>query len=323
MKAAQYNSYGGADVIEINLNAPKPTLKDGQVLVEVYAASLNPFDYKLRLGYMKDNIPLTFPVTVGGDLSGVVTEVSANVSEFKIGDEVYGQALIVNGGSGSIAEFAAANTKNISKKPRNLDFLEAAALPLVGVSAIQALEEHIKLQKEPTSAHASAGKQKILIQGGAGGIGSIAVQLAKYLRAYVVTTVSTDDMEFAKGLGADEVIDYKTQKFEKLVKDMDAVFDTVGDATTNKSFSVLKNGGILVSMAAQPDAELAKERGVTAIHQNTGVTFARLSRLAELIEQGVIKPQVDKVFPLEEARDAYEYLEKKSPSGKVVVKIKD
>ena len=312
MKAAQYNTYGDSSVIEINDNAATPVLKDGQVMVEVHAASLNPFDYKVRLGYMKEMIPLTFPVTIGGDFSGVVTEVSSGVSEFAVGDEVYGQSVVVNGGSGSLAEFTASNTKNTAKKPESLSHEEAASLVLVGVSALQALEDHI---------HLSSG-QKILIHGGAGGIGTIAIQLAKHLGAYVATTVGTDDHELAKSLGADEVIDYKTEKFEEKISDYDAVFDTVGGETLERSFGVLKKGGILVTMAGKPDEAKATTHGITAIAQMTGTTTDRLNRLTVLINDGVIKPQLEKTFTLDETSAAFEYLEKSHPKGKVVITIR-
>lgn len=307
MKAAQYNSYGDPHVIEINSNAPAPTPKEGQILVEVHAASANPFDYKLRRGYMKDSIPLQFPVTIGGDFSGVVID-SGNSSEYKRGDEVYGQALILTGASGSMAEFTAANTKNLSLKPQNISHDEAASLVLVGISAIQALEEHAKLQ---------AG-QKILIHGGAGGIGSIAIQLEKHIGAYVITTVGTDDIEFVKSLGADEVIDYNREKFQEKVHYVDVVYDAVGK-TIEESATVLKDGGVLVSMA---DVDGIKREGITAIAQNSGVTTARLQRLKELVESGVIKPQIAKTFSLEQAAEAYDFLENSHPKGKVVVHIK-
>lgn len=313
MKAAQYNTYGDSSVIEINDNAATPVLKDGQVMVEVHAASLNPFDYKVRLGYMKEMIPLTFPVTIGGDFSGVVTEVASGVSEFAVGDEVYGQSVVVNGGSGSLAEFTASNTKNTAKKPESLSHDEAASLVLVGVSALQALEDHI---------HLGSG-QKILIHGGAGGIGTIAIQLAKHLGAYVATTVGSDDHELATSLGADEVIDYKTEKFEEKITDYDAVFDTVGGETLERSYGVLKKGGILVTMAGKPDEAKITEHGITAIAQMTATTTDRLNRLTVLINDGVIKPQIDKTFSLEEASVAYEYLEKSHPKGKVVVTVKE
>lgn len=313
MKAAQYNKYGGPEVIEINENTPNPSVGDGQVLVEVYAASLNPFDWKLRTGYMKDMLPLQFPVTLGGDFSGVVVELGLNVTDYKVGDEVFGQALIINGGSGSLAEFACANTKNTTLKPKRLDYTQAASLPLVGASAVQALEEHIKLSKG----------QRILIHGGAGGIGALAIQLAKHLGAFVATTVGTDDIEYVRSLGADEVIDYKIQKFDEVLKDYDAVFDTAGGETTDRSFSVLKRGGVLVSMVGKPNEDLAREHGIVAIGQNSGVTSKRLKHLSDLVDKGVIKPQVDKVFPLDEAKKAFDYFENSHPKGKVVVKIKE
>lgn len=315
MKAAQYSKYGGPEVIEITNNADKPVPKEGQVLVEVHAASINPFDWKVRSGMMKDMIPLSFPVTIGGDFAGVVVEVGPprvdGAMRVEVGDEVFGQALIVNGGSGSVAEFAVANLKNIAHKPNNIDFVQAASLPLVGASAIQALEDNMKLQS----------KQKILIHGGAGGIGHIAIQLAKYLGAYVAATVSSDDIDFVKKLGADEVIDYKTDKFEERLKDFDAVFDTVGGETTNRSFTVLKQGGVIVSMAGQPSEELTKKYGVTAIGQSTNTNSRRLKRLAELVDAGAIKPQIDKVYPLDQAREAFVLLENGHPRGKVVVKV--
>lgn len=311
MKAVQFNSYGDSSVLEIN-EVSNPVAGEGQVLVEVYAAGINPIDYKIREGYLKEHVPLQFPVTIGGDFSGIIVALGNNVSNFKIGDEVYGQAGILNGGSGSFAEFAAANLEKISAKPKSVTFVEAGALPLAGVSALQAVEDEIKLGKG----------QKILIHGGAGGIGSIAIQIAKALAGYVATTVSSNDIQFVKELGADEVIDFKNQNFEEILKDYDAVFDTVGGETTNKSFAVLKKGGIIVSMLGQPDEKLAKDHQVNAIGQNTNATPERLMRLAQLTDSGKIKPQVDKVFPLEQVKEAFNYLEQGHPRGKVVLKVK-
>lgn len=310
MKAAQYTKYGGPEVIEINKNTSRPSSSKDQVLVEVHAASINPIDYKVREGYFK-SMPIQFPVTIGGNFSGIVTELGEGVTEFKTGDEVYGQALVLNGGSGSLAELAASNVANTALKPKNTNHIEAASLPLVGVSAIQALEEHIKLKSN----------QKILIHGGAGGIGTMAIQLAKHLGAYVATTVSGDDKEYAEGLGADVAIDYKSEKFEDIVKDYDAVFDNVGGETTERSFKVLKKGGIIVSMVGEPNQELAKQHDVVAIGQMTNSDTNHLVRLTELVEKNIIKPQVDKVFPLEQAQEAFEYAETGHPRGKVVVKI--
>jgi len=311
MKAVQFSQYGGPEVLKVT-NIDKPTLKEGQVLIEVYAASLNPVDWKVRAGYMKDYFTLEFPVTIGGNFSGVVQEVGAGVLEFQVGDEVYGQSIVLNGGSGSFAEMTVSNAQNTAPKPKNVDHIQAAALPLVGVSALQALEEHIKLQKG----------QKILIHGGAGGIGMIAIQLAKYLGAYVATTVSTDAVDTVKQLGADEVIDYKTQQFETLLHDFDAVFDTVGGGVTDKSFAVLKDKGILVSMAPQSNETLAKEKNITAISQSTNTNTENLTRLAALVDQEILHIEVDKIFTINQSKEAFEYFETGHPRGKVVIKIK-
>lgn len=311
MKAVQINAYGGNEVIEAVDNVTKPSANDGQILVEVYAASINPFDLAVRAGYTKEMFPLKFPATLGGDFAGVVAEVGRN-ADFMVGDEVYGQAILLNGGSGSFAEFVVANAVNSAKKPANIDFVGAGSLPLAGVSALQALEDHIKLKKG----------DKILIHGGAGGIGSIAVQLAKAIGAYVATTVSAADVEFASGLGADGVIDYQSEDFTKKLKDFDAVFSTVDGGVVDDSFKVIKKGGVIVSMLGQPNEELAEKHGVAVIGQNTKINTDRLDRLAKYVEEGRIRAQVDKVFALDGAKEAFEHLEKGSPRGKVVLKIK-
>jgi alcohol dehydrogenase len=310
MKAAQFSKYGDPEVIEIT-EVEKPSIKPDQVLVKVHAASLNPFDYKVRRGYMKEMIPLTLPVTIGGDFAGVITEVGSDVSNFAVGDGVFGQANVVGGGSGTLAEFVAAKATDLAKKPQSIDFLQASAAPLVGVSALQALVQHMKL---------SSG-QKVLIHGGAGGIGSVAIQLAKSLGAYVATTASGQHSDFVKKLGADEVIDYKKQQFETMLKDYDGVYDTVGGDTYKKSFVVLKKGGVIVSMAAQPDTELDKKYEVTTIGQFTKVTTEKLEHLSKLIDEGKITIQIEKTFPLEQAKEAYTFLETGHPKGKVVVTI--
>lgn len=313
MKAVQINSYGGVDVLQVNDDVPKPVVGEGQVLVEVYAASLNPFDWKLREGYAKEYIKLQFPATIGSDFSGVVVGLGEKVSDFKVGDEVYGQAAVYAGGTGAFAQSLAANVAKIAPKPKNIDFLEAASLPLVGQSALQAIETHIKLKNG----------QKILIHGGAGGIGHVAIQLAKSQGAYLATTVYGDDMEFARKLGADVIIDCDTTNFEEKLSDFDAVFDTVGGEVSDKSFQVIKKGGILVSMVGQPSKDLAKRYGVSAIGQNTEGNTERLTRLAELVDSGKIKVHIDKVFSLEQAKDAFKHLEEVHSRGKVVFKIND
>ena len=312
MKSAHINKYGGSEVVEINQNAPMPAIADGKVLVEVYAAGINPADWKVRAGHWQAKMPLSFPATLGGDFSGVVAEVSEGVSDFKKGDEVYGQASLFSGGSGAFAEFALVTAKNIALKPKKLSHLEAAAIPLAGISAYQVIVGHMNLKSG----------QKILIHGGAGGIGSYAVQLAKYLGAYIAATAGPDDLDYVKNLGADVVIDYKNQSFTELIKDYDAVFDTVGGETYQKSFTVLKRGGVIVSMLEQPDQELMAQYGVNAIVQFSQAKTKDLVKLAELFNQGVIKVTIDKTFSLDQAADALSYLEKNHTRGKVVLQIK-
>lgn len=323
MKAVQISAYGGNEVLTVNANAPEPTPGTGQVLIEAHTSSINPFDLIVRAGFVKDAMPLQFPATLGGDIAGVVTKLGEGVTDFKVGDEIYGQAIVFAGGSGSWAEVVVANVNAVSRKPKAVSFLESGALPLTGVSAVQALTEHMKLATDPASAEASAGKQKILIHGGAGGIGTIAIQLAKHLGAFVATTVRAEDKTYVTELGADQVIDYQSEKFEDIVQDADAVFDTVGGEVMTRSFAVLKKGGVLVSMKGRPDPALAKQYGVTSIGQFTQTTTERLVRLAGLVDQGAIKVHIDKVFPLDDIRAACEYFEQGHPRGKVALKIKE
>ena len=305
MKAAQISQHGGPEVIEIN-EVPQPQPASGQVLVEVRAAALNPFDYKLRSGPMDIN----FPFTLGGDFAGVVKEAAANVKDFKVSDGVYGWALAMGAGTGALAEMAAVNTDAIALKPNNINFEEAASLGLVGKSAIQALDQ----------LNLAAG-QKILIHGGAGGIGSTAIQYAKHLGANVATTARAEDFDFVKSLGASDAIDYQKQNFEEILKDYDAVFDTVGGETYKNSFKILKKGGAAVSMLERPDEKLANSYGVKALYQATKHDRPTLEKLKDLVEQGAIKPQVDKAFPLEQTAEAFKYLETGHPHGKVVIQI--
>ncbi len=310
MKVVQINKYGSNDVVEIIKNLPKPTLIPSKVLVEIHSAGVNPVDWKIREGYLQQMAPLHFPATLGGDFSGVIKEIGAEVSNLKKGDEVYGQAGLLSGGSGAFAEYAIADPKNIARKPKTVSHAEAAALPLAGVSAVQALIEHMNL---------SSG-QKILIHGGAGGIGTFAIQLAKHLGAHVATTVRADEMDHARKIRADEIIDYEKQSFENQLQNFDAVYDTVGGDTYVRSYKVLKPNGVIVSMLEQPKEELTKKYGVRAVGQFTGVNNARLSKLAEFVDKRAIKVFIDKIYPLEQTREALAYLQKGFPRGKVVLK---
>jgi NADPH:quinone reductase-like Zn-dependent oxidoreductase len=308
MKAAQLNEYGGKDALEVTTKAPKPKVASGEVLVEVYAASVNPFDWKVREGLVQQMAALDFPATLGGDVAGIVAETGEG---FMQGQAVYGQANAL-GGQGSYAEYTPVKATQLAAKPESIDFLTAAALPLVSVSAYQALVDHMNLQKG----------QKILVHGGAGGIGSMAIQLAKHLGAYVATTAAANDAEFVKSLGADEIIDYKTQDFTELIKDYDAVYDTIGGETNTKSYTVLKPGGALVSMVDQPNDELVQKYQITYVAQFTQVTPKRLNAITKLVDNGILKPIVDKIFSLNQAAEALEYQKTGLPKGKVVIQIK-
>jgi alcohol dehydrogenase len=314
MKSAQIKRYGGSEVVEINQSTPAPNDPSaGKILVRIKAAGVNPLDWKIREGYMQQMMPLQFPSTLGIDFSGVIERVGEGVSDFKYNDDVYGQASVIGGGSGAFADMALANADSIAHKPKTLSHEEAAGLPTAGVSAWQSLVETSGLSKD----------QKILIHGGAGGIGSIAIQLAKHLGAYVATTVSTNDKQFVKEeIGADEVIDYKTQTFEDVLShDYDAVLDTVGGETYTRSFKVLKRGGIIVSKLEQPNQELLDRFGVRAIFQNTQVNRERLTKLAQWVDQNDIRVNVDKTFPLDEAGKALDYQRDAHPRGKVVLQV--
>lgn len=311
MKAAQIINYGGKDVMQITENADKPMLKPDQVLVEVYAASVNPFDIKVREGAVSQMAELTFPATLGGDVAGVVAELGPEVSGFEVGEAVYGQAHALSG-QGSFAEFSPVKAESLAPKPTTVDFDIAASLPLASVSAYQALTTHMNLQSG----------QKVLIHGGGGGIGTLAIQLAKHLGAFVATTATAADADFLRGLGADEVVDYQNQDFSESIKDYDGVFDTVGGDTNLKSYRVLKKGGALVSMVQAVDENLAKEYDVHYTYQFTQVTTERLTAIAELVDDGTLKPIVAKVFTLDDAAEAMEYAKTGHPRGKVVIEVK-
>lgn len=312
MKAAYITSYGGPEVMKVVDDAPRPEPEAGQVLVHVRAAALNPFDIKVREGLVRSMAELEFPAILGGDVAGVVAVVGEGVDGFTVGQEVYGQANAL-GGNGSFAEYTPVRADQLASKPKSIDFNMAAALPLAATSAYQALVDHMGLQ---------AG-QKILIHGGAGGIGSLAIQIAHHLGAYVASTASTDNLEFIKNLGADEAIDYTTTDFANVVKDFDAVYDTVGGETYRKSFTVLRPGGVLVSMIGPVDEALAEQHEVHAIAQFTQTTTERLNKIAELVDAGALQVQIDRAFPISEVSDAFEHLKNGRPRGKVVITVSE
>lgn len=304
MKAAQLIKNNGSQAVVQDVG--KPQVAKGKVLVEVHEAGVNPFDWKVRDGGM----PTT--VTLGGDFAGKVVEVGPGVEGLRPGDEIYGMSGVFNGGSGSFAQYDLVDPHTVAPRPKSLSETEAGALPLTGMMALAALTEVLRL---------SAG-QKLLIHGGAGGIGSIAIQIAKHLGAYVAVTCTAGQIDYVKSLGADEAIDFTSQRFEDVIHSYDAVYDLVGGDAYRRSYQVLRPGGTIISSLEEPDRELMDRYNVNAFYESFDVTTERLNRLAEMADQGVIKVHVDKTFPLDEANEAMEYQKQVHPRGKVVIDVR-
>ncbi len=308
MKAAIVKAYGAK--VEIT-DIPQSALRDDSVMIEVHAASVNPVDNLIRAGYLQAMLPLQFPYTVGNDVSGVVTAVGKDVRTFKVGDAVFARPQGMQ--SGTFADFVLVKEADIALKPATLSHDQAASLPLVALTAWQALVVKGNLQQG----------QKVLIHAGSGGVGSIAIQLAKHLGATVASTTSRENVAMVRALGADTVIDYQTQKFEDLVHDYDLVFDTLGGTTREKSYGVLKKGGHLVSIIAPPDTSgLADKLGVRSELFFMWASGAQLAQIAQLVEQGVIQPQIDRTYPLDQAQEAFDYSQSGQAKGKIVITMK-
>ncbi len=307
MKAAIIRSYKTDVIID---EVPKPQIITGGVLIEVYAASINPIDNIVRAGYMKDMIPITFPYTMGYDMSGVVLEVGANVNKFKKGDDVY--ARISQMQAGTIAEFVVVKEEELALKPSNINHEEAASIPLAGLTAWQGLVSKGNLQKD----------QKVLIHAGSGGVGALAIQIAKYLGAKVATTTSAANIDRVKKLGADVVINYKTQNFEDELNDYDLVLDMIGGETLVNSLKILKKGGMLVSIKDQDTQGLAEKYGVRFEAFFMWPSGKILTQLTQLINDNNLKPVIDRTFNFEDTQKAYDYLQTGRAKGKVVIKVK-
>ncbi|MBM3257504.1 MAG: NADP-dependent oxidoreductase [Candidatus Liptonbacteria bacterium] len=310
MKAAQIDKFGSVEAVFINSQASLPKVKAGELLVKVCAAGVNPVDWKIREGFIQPP-SVSFPLTLGGDFSGKVVEVGGNVAGFEEGDLVYGTASTLSGGSGAFAEFAIVKKQSVAHTSHNVGTLQAAALPLAGVSAYQALIEHIGISRGHT----------ILVHGGAGGIGMFAIQIAKHMGVKVFSTAREEDLEFVQGLGADQIIDYAKTSFDDHIQGVDAVLDTVGGETYARSFRVLRQGGTLVSLLETPDKKLAAQYKVHAISQSTEITADKLTRLAKLVDAGAIDIKLDKIFPLDQAPEAIAHVERGHKQGKVVIEV--
>ena len=332
MKAALIDRYGSNEVVRVG-DLAVPTMGDADLLVRVHAASVNPLDAKTRDGKLKTLLKYRFPLVLGNDLSGVVSDVGARVTRFKKGEAVY--ARLDKDRIGAFAEFAVVREGAAALKPANATFEEAASLPLVALTAWQALVEIGKL----------SANQRVLIHAGSGGVGSVAIQLARHLGATVFTTVGQRNVELVKRLGADVPIDYRSARFEDVATDCDVVLDSAGGETLVRSFECVKAGGVVVSIGSTPSAAFARSWGLNpiivlaiSVMSRKATAAARrhnaryeylfmradgeqLREITRLVEGGVIKPLVDKIFPLEQVRDALAYSESGRATGKVVIEV--
>jgi NADPH:quinone reductase-like Zn-dependent oxidoreductase len=306
MKAVFIEKFGGPEVLQYG-DLPDPNAGPGEVVVDVVAASVNAADWKVRAGEYSQ---ATFPLILGRDFSGVVAAAGAGVDDLKIGDAVFG--VLDTGGEGTYAEKVAIKAAIVAKKPDALSHIDAAALALAGLTAIRSIEDSLKLKRGET----------ILIQGGAGGVASFAIQLAKHLGARVITTASAANAGYVRGLGADEVIDYNVQDFTRVVKNCDAVFDTVGGDVALQSFKVLRPGGRAAFIASGAQAPKPERTDVTALRPAVGRARAPLERVAQLVAVGAVRPPEVKLYALSQAVDAHRLSQSRHFRGKLVFQVR-
>jgi NADPH:quinone reductase-like Zn-dependent oxidoreductase len=303
IKTIHAHDYGGPEVLVLE-RVPRPEPNADQVLIQLKAAGVNPADWKNRSGMFKQFIPLTFPWTPGLEGSGIIEAVGANITALKKGDEVYG---IVSGG---YAEYALASVNDVQLKPEELTFEQAAAIPMGFLTAWGGVIDAANVQAV----------QRILIHGAAGGIGVYAVQLAKWKGARVTGTASAGNLEFARSLGADEMIDYNAERFETVLSDIDVVIDTVGDDLPERSFQVIRPGGIFVTVAARLAEDAGKAQNIRAVSAGRA-SADHLKEASELIKAKLLKPVVGKVFPLAQARQAQELSQTRHGRGRILLQI--
>src|ERR1035437_4252390 len=308
MKAIQIHEFGGPEVLKLE-DAPRPEPNADEVLIKVFASGVNPVDWKIREGHAKGKFPVNFPLIPGWDVSGEIEEVGSDIVNFRKGDEVYSRPNPTR--NGTYAEYVVVKATEVGKKPQSIDHEYAAAVPLAGLTAWQALFDHGQL--EPG--------QKVLIHAAAGGVGTFAVQFAKWNRAYVIGTASEENIDFVKQLGADEVIDYKKEKFEDKVKDVDLVIDLVGGDTQKRSLQVLKKGGRLITTVKAENQEEAKAKNIHVEGFMAQSDPEDLEQIAQLIDSGKVKPIIAKILPLEKAAEAQKLSEEGHTRGKIVLKV--
>jgi NADPH:quinone reductase-like Zn-dependent oxidoreductase len=310
MQAVRMHEYGGAEVLR-HEDAPRPDPGPGEVLVRVHGAGLNPIDWKVRAGFLRKYIPHSLPLVPGWDVSGTVEWPGPKVGRVQHGDEVYTRLDVRR--DGAYAEYVAVPSQDLARKPRTIDHLHAAAVPLAGLTAWQALFD---------AGHAQLAEgQTLLVHGGAGGVGHFAVQLGKWRGARVIATGSTGNEGFLRELGADLFIDHTRDRFEDIARDVDVVLDTVGGETLQRSWGVVRAGGALVSTVERPSAEEAERRGVRAGLISTQTNVDHLNELGALIDAAKVRPVVSRILPLGQARKAHETLEAGHVRGKLVLDV--
>jgi NADPH:quinone reductase-like Zn-dependent oxidoreductase len=310
MNAIRIHNYGGPEVLQYE-DAPCPRVKNGQVLIRVHAAGVNPLDWKVRSGSLNGFIQHKLPLIPGWDASGVVENVGPGVSRFKKGDEVFAMADPTR--DGAYADYVAVRGTALAIKPKSLHHVRAAATPVSALAAWQSLFDLGQLQFG----------QRILIHGGSGGVGHFAVQLAKWKGAYVLATASSNNQQLLRELGADEAIDYTTQKFEDVAHNIDIVLDTIGGETQERSWLVLNKGGALISLVQLPSEEKANRFGVRGITSSVQPDGAQLRAIAKLIDSAKLRPAIDRILPLSEARRAHELSQNGHARGKIILRVKD
>jgi len=308
MKAIRVHAYGGPELMQL-VEAPVPVCGAGDLLVRVVAAGVNPIDWKMRSGAMAAQMPKSFPITIGSDAAGVVTAVGGEVAAFELGDEVFFYAEFARGGS--YAEYVAVDASQVTRKPRTASFATAAALPMAGQAAWTALIETGQVERG----------MRVLIHGGAGALGATAVQLAKEHGAHVTATASGDGLALVNSLGADEVIDYRSQRFEQIARDVDIVLDTLGGPTQEASWATLRQGGILVATAMPPPPERAAAAGVRAAFVFTPPRGAVLAQLAERVDDGRLRIVVGQELALADAAQAHRLGEAGKARGKMILHV--
>ncbi len=309
MKAAYFEKFGGPEVLQYG-DVPDPVPAAGQIVADEYAASINAADWKFRAGEYARHSELKFPLIPGRDFSGVVSALGDGVSDLKVGDAVFG--VLEPGREGTYAEKVAIGAAVVARKPERLSHVDAAALALTGLTAINAIEDTLKLKRGET----------ILIQGGAGGVAGFAIQFAKYLGARVITTTSAANVDYVRSLGADQVIDYNAQDFTKVVHDCDALFDTVGGEVATKSFAVLRPGGRAAFIASGAQAPKPDRGDVTALRPPVPRSRQAMERIAQLFEAGAVRPPEIKLFRLSQAAEAHRLSQARHFRGKLVFQIR-